>query len=55
VHVFSGWGNDTVVDGNESSGSGDGDGGRGRSGDLGGLVASSSHVLCVWLCLVVLY
>jgi hypothetical protein len=53
--VFSGWGNDTVVDGNESSGSGDGDGGRGRSGDLGGLVASSSHVLCVWLCLVVLY
>jgi hypothetical protein len=30
--VFSGWGNNTVVDGNESSGSSDGDGGRGGSG-----------------------
>jgi hypothetical protein len=52
--VFSGWGNDTVVDGNESGGSGDGDSGRGRIGGLGELVASSSHVLYVFGYVVVL-
>jgi hypothetical protein len=52
--VFSGWGNDKVVDGNESGGSGDGDGRRGESGGFDGLVASSSHVLCVFVWLVVL-
>jgi hypothetical protein len=35
-------------------GSGDGDSGRGRIGGLGELVASSSHVLYVFGCVVVL-
>ena len=46
--VFCGWGNNTVVDGDKSGGSGGDDGGRGGSGRLGRLVASSTHVLCVF-------
>jgi hypothetical protein len=53
--VFSCWGNNTVVDSNESGGSSDGDGrsgGLGGLGGFGGLGVSSTHVLCVFVCLV---